>query len=58
MPPKVKAYKKKTRYVKGTAKKNTTAYVKIGKKTYKGKVNKKGKYSIKVPKLKAKLKLE
>lgn len=55
--PKVKTFKKKTRYVKGTAKKNTTAYVKIGKKTYKGKVNKKGKYSVKVPKLKAKTKI-
>lgn len=51
--PKVKTYKKKTKYVKGTAKKNTTVYVKIGKKTYKAKVNKKGKFSVKVPKLKA-----
>lgn len=51
--PKVTTYKKKTKYVKGTAKKNTTAYVKIGKKTYKAKVNKKGKFSVKVSKLKA-----
>lgn len=50
--PKVTRYKKNTKVVKGTAKKNTTVYVKIGKKTYKGKASSKGAYSVKVPKLK------
>lgn len=51
--PNVRTFKKNTRYVKGTAKKNTTAYVKIGKKTYKSNVNSKGRFSVKVARLKA-----
>lgn len=50
--PKVTKYKRNSKLVKGTAKKGTTVYVKVGKKTYKGKVSSKGSYSVKVAKLK------
>ena len=38
--------------IKGKTKKGCVVKVKIGKKTYQSKVNKKGNYSVKVPKLK------
>lgn len=50
--PAVKTYKKNTSTVKGTGEKNAKVYVKIGKKTYTGKVNSSKKYSVKTCKLK------
>lgn len=50
--PTVSTYKKNTTYVKGKGEKKATVYVKIGSKTYKSKVNSKGTFSVKVPKLK------
>lgn len=44
----------KKKIVKGTAQKGTTVYVKIGKKTYKAKTNKKGVFTVKCKTLKKK----
>lgn len=52
--PSVKAAKKGTTVVRGTAAKNSEIIVKIGNKKYTGKSSSKGTYAIKVPKLKAK----
>lgn len=46
-----RVYEGSTR-IKGKTKKKYTVKVKIGKKTYKAKANKKGKFSIKIPKVK------
>lgn len=55
--PTVKKAKKNTKKVIGKAKAKCTVYVKIGKKTYKAKVNAKGKFTVKTRKLKKKMKL-
>lgn len=52
--PKVDTLKKGNTTVRGTAAKNSTIIVKINGKNYTGKSNAKGKFTVKVPKLKAK----
>lgn len=50
--PVVKTYKRNSKKITGTAIKGSTVYAKIKNKTYTAKVNSKGKYTIKVNKLK------
>lgn len=55
--PKITAYKRNTCFIKGTGEKNTTVFARIGKKTYKAYVSKTGKFIIKTPVLKKKMKI-
>ncbi|MDE6252460.1 MAG: pre-peptidase C-terminal domain-containing protein [Lachnospiraceae bacterium] len=52
-PPKITSYKKNTNYVSGSGEAGTTVIVKYNGKSYKGKVNSKGKFKVKVAKLKS-----
>ena len=49
-PPKLKAYKKNTKKITGTATKGSVVKIKIGKKTYTVKVKKNGKFKVKLRK--------
>lgn len=51
--PKITSYKKNTNYVSGSGEAGTNVIVKYNGKSYKGKVNSKGKFKVKVAKLKS-----